>query len=306
MKKAIVFGGNGFIGQHLVKELSKDHVVIVADINNSTDTTENISYIYCDFTKQKDFASLIENVDLVFHLVCSTIPEDGTDNFEQEIKDNLFSTIRLLDSKQFSSEKRIFFVSSGGAIYGNSLKQMQSEDDKTLPVCKYALIKDYTEKLLELYRIMHGIQYSVIRMSNPYGTKVRKGQRQGLIPILADCIWNNKDFNIWGNGENVRDYIHINDAVKAIRSIMEYNGTERLFNVGSGRGYSINDVICLMKDSFKCSYDKIVYKAARLCDVDHNILDISNLYMLTGWKPEIQLSEGIQILVQQYKEHEQQ
>jgi len=300
MKKALVLGGNGFIGQHLVKELSKDYSVIVADIVCDVLPAENISYVNFDFTKNVDFAPLLNGVDMVFHLISSIIPEDGTDNLEQEISDNMFSTIKLLDAMLAFSVRKIYFVSSGGTVYGNSTNKIQNELDRTLPICKYGFVKEATEKIFELYYIMNGMQYRIIRLANPYGTKVRQGQRQGLLPILADCIWNNKAFHIWGDGENIRDYIHISDVTDAMRSIWEYDGPVRNFNVGSGRGYSINEVINIMINSFQKKYDEVIYKSPRLCDVKRNVLDISCLTESTGWKPKIQLDDGVRMLTEQY------
>jgi len=296
LRKALIFGGNGFIGRHLVKELSKDHQVLVADLSMpDVIETGNVSYTTCDFVKQEDFSSLLEDAHLVFHLVCTILPEDGTANFEQDMKNNIFSTIRLLDNMKTFSGQKLYFFSSGGTIYGNSHKLLQKESDYILPICKYGLVKDTTEKILELYRVMHGIPYRIIRLSNPYGTKVRPGQRQGLIPILADCVWNNKEFHLWGDGENIRDYIHIDDVMCAVRSLLNYSGYERVFNVGSGKGYSTNDVINLLKTTIGQPYCGVVNKSPRLCDVKHNILDTSLLSERTGWKPRISLEDGVKM-----------
>lgn len=301
LRKILVFGGNGFIGSHLVKEFSKDHQVLVADLNKP-DVIEagNVSYISCDFVRQNDFSCLLQDVHSVFHLVCTILPEDGTAGFEQEIKNNIFSTMRLLENMKSSPGQKLYFFSSGGTVYGNSHRLLQKESDYTLPICKYGFVKDATEKILELYRVMHGIPYCAIRLSNPYGAKMRSGQRQGSIPILVDSVLNNKEFHLWGDGENIRDYIHIDDVVQAVRSLLNYNGSENVFNVGSGKGYAINDVINLLKTAIgHPSYCGIVNKPSRLCDVRRNVLDISLLSECTGWKPKISLEEGIQMLIRQ-------
>lgn len=304
MKNVLVFGGNGFIGRKLVKTLARDYRVLVADVSiQDVPDVENVTYVNCDFIRQADFSTLLEGVDIVFHLICTALPEDGTDGLEQEIEANLFSTIRLLDALKSYPEKRLFFLSSGGTVYGWG-GTPQKESDHTLPICKYGFLKDATEKVFELYRVMHGFSYRVIRLSNPYGTKMRRGQRQGLIPILADCIWNDREFHIWGSGENVRDYIHIDDAVQAIRAVMEYEGESRIFNVGSGTGYTVNEVVSLVEAASGREYNQLVYEPARLCDVEYNVLDISRIGKLTGWQPRISLTEGIELLIEQYRQHD--
>jgi len=303
MKKILLLGGGGFIGRHLASELADDYAVIVADINMADENkVDGVSYVVCDFVLGQDLSRIVKDADIIINLICTILPEDGTGNMEKEISDNVFPVVRLLDSiKDIIPKKKLFFISSGGTVYGNSSDVLQKERDQTWPICKYGFVKSITEQILELYHVMHGVQYCNVRIANPYGTKMRRGQRQGLIPILADCVWNDNEFTLWGDGEAVRDYIHISDVAKAMRLLIEYDGMERVFNLGSGKGHSVNDVIKILERHIGRKYNKLVRRPPRLCDVKSNVLDISLLTECTGWKPEINLEEGIVKLVQSYE-----
>jgi len=111
---------------------------------------------------------------------------------------------------------------------------------------------------------------------------------------LIEKIKNGDTIQIWGNGENVRDYIYIDDAIEAIIRIMECSGSQKVFNVGTGIGYSTNEIINILCSHMGVNTPKIEYTASRKCDVDNNILDITYLKNLLKFKPKYSLEDGIQ------------
>lgn len=299
MKKYLILGGAGFIGHHLVSELAKHNKVIVADIAEKSpfEELQNVEYIFTDFVKTIKFDILLENVDVVIHLVSTVLPEDGTLGIIGEIEANVFPTIHLLDSMIRCKVKKILFVSSGGTVYGENDGHMIIESENQLPVCKYGIHKLMIEKYLHLYQHYHNIDYTVIRLSNPYGLIKNLNRKQGAIPIFVNKCLNNESITIWGDGSNIRDYIYIKDAISGILSLLTYKGPHKIFNVGFGKGYSLNEIVEKIKNALSSSISTISYSEKRLCDVGRNVLKISLIEECTGWYPKVDIDYGIHLTI---------
>lgn len=303
MKKYVVLGGSGFIGRNLVSKLSKDNHVLVADrfCRPEFETMKNISYMKFNFTEEESFAPLLDDADTIIHLVSTLFAKDGTENLGAEVSANVLSTIRLLED-MVGRNASLLFVSSGGTVYGEGGESPALEDDAKHAFCGYALTKTMIENTLELYKNQHGLRYQTVRLSNPYGFMSTSGRMQGLIPIMVNRILHEEPITIWGDGENIRDYIFIDDVVDAITAVLNYEGQENIFNVGTGVGYSNNEILNLVIE--KLSLEKppfVQYSTSRKCDVRKNVLDIEKITKCTGWKPKTGIEEGIELVIREYK-----
>lgn len=304
----LVLGGNGFIGQQLTKELIKNHFVRIVDINDKMPAEfyriENIEYRKIDFINHDDFTDVLDGMDVVIHLVSTLTPNDNIDSVGLEINNNILPTIRLLDSMKKSNTKKILFISSGGTVYGNHDKNPISENECLNPISNYGIIKETIEKYMLLYNNYTNIDSRIIRLANPYSEYTKKGKMQGIIPLIIDRILKDEEITIWGDGRDVRDYIYILDAINAIISILKYTGNERVFNVGTGKGYSVNEILHIICKSLNVPFESLNlnYIEARKCDVDNNILDINRIKKETGWKPKVKLEDGInKVIVKKLK-----
>lgn len=305
MKKYLVLGGSGFIGRNIVRKLSKKNKVVVADLNSNDEfkLNPNVSFLQLDFINTTNFKPYLQDVDTVIHLISTVLPSDGIENINKEIQENIFPTINLLDSMVSMEILNIIFISSGGTVYGNTSNEAISENINTLPICKYAVHKLMIEHYLHLYGIYHQLNYKIIRAANPYSCEVKQNKMQGLIPILINKIISHEDITIWGDGDNIRDYIYIDDLVDAFMMLDKYSGEEKIFNVGTGKGYSINQVLGFIKENLDIDTVNVLYQKERDCDVKNNILDISLIEQCTGWSPKIGIVEGIRLSVESLKQH---
>jgi UDP-glucose 4-epimerase len=304
MKRYLVLGGNGFIGKYIVEKLAIDNEVVIADFNiENKMPIKNVKYKKIDFTKTEDFDEYLDNIDIVIHLISTIMPSDNIKNINKELEENVFSTINLLNGCVKKNIEQIIFVSSGGTVYGEHDILPIKEDEKKNPICNYGIIKELIEKYLALYFHNYGLNYKVVRLGNPYSEKMKNGKRQGIIPIIIDQIINNKPIKIWGDGEDIRDYIFIDDAIDAIIKVIEYEGNEKIFNIGTGKGISINKLIDIIK-KYLSEYDiKVEYTNSRKCDVKNNILDISKIEKETGWTPTTNVESGIKKIIEIKKNH---
>ncbi len=294
MKKYLVLGGNGFIGRSIVKKLSLKNEVIIADRNfEKIYDNDNVSFRELDFVSCNDFSPYLEDVDIVIHLISTIGPNDRIDNIKNEIKDNVFPTVQLLDDMVKCDTKKIVFISSGGTVYGEHVNKPIYEYEKKNPICHYGVTKDLIEKYLQLYNLYEGIDYRIIRLANPYSEFTKSGKSQGIVPIFIDQLLNNEEIKIWGDGNAIRDYIYIDDAVSAIIKIINYDGKEKIFNVGTGKGYTINEVIDIICKELNISFPNVVHLEKRKCDVGYNVLNIDKISNELGWEPKVSLESGI-------------
>jgi UDP-glucose 4-epimerase len=135
----------------------------------------------------------------------------------------------------------------------------------------------------------------IVRPSNPYGKGQKSNSKQGLIAVALGKILNNKPIEIWGDGSVIRDYLHINDLCLAIKKIILNESWDKIYNIGSGKGISINKIISIIEEITKKKLE-INYLPSSAVDVSINILDISKINSDNGWKPQIELREGIEEL----------
>ncbi len=280
--KYLLLGGSGFIGSHLAKLLiSEGQEVVIIDRKQ------------LDFTKCNDFTKYIEDVDVIVHMVSTIIPSEDISRIDLEISDNVDPTLVLCrDASRLN--KKIIFVSSGGVVYGENNKKNR-EISPTNPICNYGIIKLMIEKYLALYHDYCGLEYRIVRPSNPYSEKVYHNKKQGVVPVIIDSMKEDKPIMVYGDGQ-IRDYIYIDDLVDGINAVLKYDGPERIFNIGSGVGHTINDIIKMAEGRMK-KRAKIKKIPVRKCDVMKNVLDISLIERETGWRPKISLEDGVEKII---------
>jgi UDP-glucose 4-epimerase len=193
-----------------------------------------------------------------------------------------------------NSDKLIYF-SSGGTIYGNSNKDRINEEEKLKPQNYYGFSKLLIEHYIQLQARINNLKYVIARPSNPYGMGQKSHSKQGLIAVALGKIINNEAIDIWGDGSVIRDYLHVSDLSLAILNILNNDKWGEIYNIGSGEGISINNLLHLIEKTID---KKIIinYFESRFIDVHSNVLDISKIKKETGWTPQIKLDVGIKDL----------
>lgn len=283
-KKILILGGFGFVGTNLTEELLKrgNYEIIIFEAKNviiqNPDLLNDVKVYYGDFHNEKEYEIIFKEnqIDIVIHLIGTTVPSISNENIIYDIDSNLVNTIKLLNIMKQYQIKNIVFPSSGGTIYGSS-KKKHKESDSTTPICSYGIMKLTIEKYLYLYNYLYGINYLILRLSNPFG-KYHKSPRQGLINVVLEKILNGESIEIWGNGSVVRDYIYIKDIVRIMVDLIGKNVQNEIINIGSGRGYSINEILTIIRK--KVGDFPLKYVEERKVDVPYLILNIDKLKTL--------------------------
>ncbi len=291
----LILGGNGFIGYNLVKRFAQREKLRIFDREwKHQIENENIELITGDF-QDADFEAILKEVDTVFHFISSSIPFDGTEKLLTDIMENVLPTVRLLDAMKKKNVKKIFFISSGGTIYGECMKPAR-ESDKNSPECVYALQKVWIENCLHLYDKYDGIQSYILRIGNPYGLDINRKKHQGIISIFVENIINEKPIEVWGTGENQRDYIYIDEVIDAIEAVYLYKGMHRIFNIGTGNSYFVREIIEKIEREVG-KQAQITYGKARKCDLMKSYLDVSLIRKECGWYSKLTVDQGIRIYI---------
>ena len=210
-----------------------------------------------------------------------------------DVETNIRGTIVLLEECVRAKIKKFIFPSSGGAIYGNQNKEFLTEDDLQSPISPYAISKLAIEKYLEYYRLNHNLEYLILRYSNPYGPGQDFFGRQGIIPIFLNLTKQKKPVTIFGDGNNVRDYIYIDDAIDLTQKLAFCERTKhRLYNLGRGKGVTINEVVEIIQKVVGVKM-KINRLPSRSVDVRRVVLDTAKIKKEIDHYFSVSLEEGI-------------
>lgn len=298
-KRCLVLGGRGFLGSHLVTALldlgfrvrclDRPHIKPIGESHLSN---SNFELYEGDFSSEIDVAEALKECDFCFHLVSTTLPKSSNADPVFDVESNVVSTVRLLNHSVANHLKKIIFVSSGGTVYGTPVEVPISETHPTNPACSYGITKLTIEKYLALFRDLHGLDYTVLRLANPFGEGQRTFSNQGAIAVFLGKALRGESIEIWGDGSVVRDYIHVSDVVNALLlSIAPSNG-RHVFNIGSGYGRSLNEVLSTIEEVTRCRVVRR-YSEAREFDVKVNILNISKAQYVLGWTPKLSFCDGI-------------
>lgn len=292
---ALVIGGSGFIGSHLVDALiARGHSVRVFDRapERFRSLPEGAEYVAGEFDDADALKGALEGVEIVLHLLSTTVPSTSNLDPVADIQGNLVNSVRLLELMREADIKRLVFLSSGGTVYGIPEMDPVSEDHPLKPISSYGIVKSTIEQYLHMEHHLHGLDYTVLRASNPYGPRQGDGGIQG---VIGTYLWNfakNEPLQLWGDGSVVRDFIYVEDlADLCVRSI-ERN-VVGCFNAGSGVGHSIREIISQISEVVGTDIQPVV-KPGRGLDVPRVVLDIAKAREAFDWKPQTSLRDGIE------------
>ena len=305
-----IIGGAGFIGVNLAIRLSSfpDNRITVVDRDESFFeplrklNLSNVAFLVGSFDNDTDFDRQVKGQDVIYHLASTTIPGTSNQHIPEELDSNVTVTARLFDACVKQKVKKVIFISSGGTVYGKKGKCPIEENMVTYPISSYGIQKLAIEKMLYLYRYQFGLDYRIIRLANPYGPYQRPNGRLGVVTTFIYKAMTDGRLEVYGDGTVVRDFIYIDDAVKGIINIADGDCEYRVFNLGSGKGTSVNQVIDSIKKIVRddiCVEDE----SSRSGDVPENYLDISRYEKYYGKLDPMSLEEGIKRTMDFLKEY---
>lgn len=295
--RCTVLGGNGFIGANLCLALTSIGVSVLGAGRSAaarSDLADKIDWFQIDLAKNDgSLRRAVQNADIVVHLVSTLLPAPSNHEPIRDVEENLIGTLRLLDYCKEAGVRKVIFASSGGTVYGLQQPKPIVESVLPKPISSYGIVKAAAENYMNLYRHLYALDFVALRISNAFG-QYQMPHDQGLIAALMGKALRGATIDIWGDGSVVRDYVYIDDVVRAILSAMtlENPSAPRIYNVGSGVGRSVNEVLSAVK-AVHGDLPRVNYLPQRSVDVPVNILDIGLAREHLGWLPSAEWPDAI-------------
>jgi len=293
--RCLVIGGNGFVGSHLVDALvAQGHEVSAFDrfsSNATAYTASGVTRYVGDFLNSADVADAVAGHDLVWHFLSTTTPATAENDPTLDVRTNITASITLFETAARLGVKKLYFASTGGAVYGDQTGELVAESALPQPISPYAIGKLAIEGYLRYFRRRHGLDSVTFRISNPYGPRQRANKKQGVIPIFLDRVKEGLPLTVLGDGSMVRDFIYVEDAAREMAGIAGKATRHDLYNIGSGVGHSVSEVVDVVRQV--TGRDVVVENRPQPPTfVDHVVLDPDRFASEFGASEHVSLAEG--------------
>ena len=298
--KIIITGGAGFIGSHIADRLiAKGAAVTVID-NLSTGFESNINasakFIRADITDFKNIEKIFidERPDIIYHLAAQIDVRKSVSDPMFDAQTNIMGTLNLINLSAAHKIKKFIFSSTGGAIYGDTDIRPTPESHPEWPLSPYGIAKLTADKFLNYYNEISGFKYVSLRYGNVYGPRQNPHGEAGVVAIFLNKMLKNEQPVINGDGEQTRDYVYVEDVVKANILALENENIDKvgIYNVGTSVEISVNDLFKEINKNFDNKYEE-VHGPAKLGEQKTSCLSYEKIKKDMNFIPKTDFSEGI-------------
>ncbi|MFQ6115819.1 MAG: NAD-dependent epimerase/dehydratase family protein [bacterium] len=302
--KILVTGGAGFIGSHIVDAyISLGHEVVVVD-DLSTGQKQNINpgaeFFQLDIQDsrlQDLFAKY--RFDVVNHHAAQMDVRKSVSDPMFDAQVNVIGTLNLLQNCTKYNVKKFIFASTGGAVYGEQDYFPADEQHPTWPLSPYGITKLAGEKYLYYFNEVLGLPYVILRYANVYGPRQNPHGEAGVIAIFADKLLRGEQPTINGDGKQTRDYVYVGDLVRANITALNHS-TSDIFNIGTGVETDVNTIFKIIND-LTCAGNDEFHGPAKAGEQLRSCLSYSKAEKYLGWKPEVELNQGLKNTVEYFR-----
>ncbi len=305
MVKVLVTGGAGFIGSHVVDAyIANGHKVVVVD-DLSTGRLSNLNPAATFYEMDIRSPQLVkvfekEQPDYVNHHAAQMDVRRSVAEplFDAEI--NILGSINLIECAQKFRVKRFVYISSGGAVYGEPEYLPCDETHPVNPICQYGASKHTVEHYLYIYQQLYGLNYVILRYPNVYGPRQDPHGEAGVVAIFTGQMLGGQQVVINGDGQQERDYVYVEDCARANLLVLQSTNSNGIYNLGSGRGTSVNEIFTLLKTITRSPQPE-VHGPAKLGETRRIFLDARKVTRDLGWASKVSLEKGLEQTVAYFK-----
>ena len=294
----VIVGGNGFIGSHFVAAaVAKGHRVTVVGHNSVPSVRHDYPFEFVPggIHALAEAPSLLQRADRICHFATSTTPASSNADPVADVEDNLVGTIKLLEAMRQSGNRRILFLSSGGAVYGHPRYVPIDEAHPINPLSSYGVVKAAVENYLRMYEANYDFRATIIRPANPYGPGQSTTGQLGAVNTFIRLSQTGQPATLWGDGSVTRDFVYIADVVALLLAATESEATGT-FNCGAGVGTSLIDLIGIVERATGRTLERQL-QPARAFDPPEVVLDISSARQAFNWRPQVSIEAGVTMTI---------
>ena len=287
--RAVVTGGAGFIGSHVVDALLArgDEVTVIDDLSTGRREFVNEAATLVVHDVREPFEA---EADVVYHLAAQADVGTSMERPGFDASVNVVGTVNALEAAR-AAGARFVFSSTGGAIYGD-VEHPAAEDDERRPVSAYGIAKLAAETYVEGWNRIHGSGHVVLRFANVYGPRQSAALEGGVVAIFMERLAGGEETLVFGDGEQSRDFVYVGDVVDAVLSGAEADGGT--FNVGTGIETTVNDLHRLCAQTVGAEAEPR-HVGARAGDARRSVLDVTRAERELGWRAQTPLAEGLRL-----------
>ena len=299
-ERALVTGGAGFIGSHIAEELICEglEVVVLDDLSMGKRmyVPDDVVFIKGSILEKETVDKAMKDVDVVFHNAARVSIRDSVSNFIEDAETNILGTVKVLESAIEACAKKIVYASSM-AVYGDTENLPINEQQPTSPSSPYGISKLAGEQYCLNIGVDNGLDVTVLRYFNTYGIRQTLTPYVGVATIFINKLFSRENPVIFGSGEQVRDFVYVKDVARANILALKKEASNQVFNIGSGRGRTINEVARILSEKVnpRTEFD---YSPQQAGEPSDSIADISKAKKLLGFKPVENIEDKIEEVIE--------
>ena len=300
--RALVTGAAGFIGSTLVDRLLADGHTVVGLDDLSSGRLANLDgalahdgfgFVQADIVSADLIGLLADSrPEVVFHLAAQIDVRRSVADPQSDAMVNVIGAVRLAEASRRAAVRKVVNTSSGGAIYGVPTRYPVDETTPADPASPYAAAKFAAETYFNSFRHLYGLDCTHIAPANVYGPRQDPHGEAGVVAVFTKALLAGEPTMVFGDGSNTRDYVFVDDVVESIERALDHEGSSRIFNIGSGCGHDVLEVVHTVE---KLTQKRIQldFQPARPVDVPVSVLDPSLAGRELGWRSTTSFEDGL-------------